>query len=75
MEKPIDIDPKLLTNVIGAYPIDIEGGGHMDLVVLRVGQNLLLKGGHNLQRARHQATCAIVRSITSCWPTTPSSWR
>src|SRR5208337_4919352 len=45
IEKPIDIDPKLLTNVIGAYPIDIDGDGHMDLFVLRVGMNLMLKGG------------------------------
>ena len=46
-EKPLDIgaDPKLLDNVIGAYPIDIDGDGHMDLFVLRVGENLLLKGG------------------------------
>ncbi len=46
-EKPLDIgaDPKLLENVIGAYPIDISGDGHMDLFVLRVGGNLLLKGG------------------------------
>ena len=44
-EKPLDIDPKLLVNVIGAYPIDITGDGHMDLFVLRVGSNLLLKGG------------------------------
>ena len=46
-EKPLDIgaDPKLLQNVIGAYPIDIDGDGRMDLFVLRVGGNLLLKGG------------------------------
>ncbi len=46
-EKALDIgaDPKLLTNVIGAYPLDIDGDGHMDLFVLRVGGNLLLKGG------------------------------
>ena len=46
-EKPLDIgaDPKLLQNVIGAYPIDITGDGHMDLFVLRVGGNLMLKGG------------------------------
>jgi hypothetical protein len=46
-EKALDIgaDPKLLTNVIGAYPLDIDGDGHMDLFVLRVGGNLMLKGG------------------------------
>ncbi len=46
-EKALDIgaDPKLLTNVIGAYPLDIDGDGHMDLFVLRVGGSLLLKGG------------------------------
>ncbi len=46
-EKALDIgaDPKLLSNVIGAYPLDIDGDGHMDLFVLRVGGNLLLKGG------------------------------
>ena len=49
-EKPLDIgaDPKLLENVIGAYPIDISGDGHMDLFVLKVGGNLLLKGGPGL---------------------------
>src|SRR5271157_3938532 len=32
-EKSLDIgaDPRLLQNVIGAYPIDIDGDGHMDL--------------------------------------------
>ncbi|HTZ66833.1 MAG TPA: FG-GAP-like repeat-containing protein, partial [Roseiarcus sp.] len=46
-EKALDIgaDPKLLTNVIGAYPIDIDGDGQMDLFVLRVGGDLMLKGG------------------------------
>lgn len=33
-----------LTGVTGAYPIDIDGDGHVDLAVLRVGANLLLKG-------------------------------
>src|SRR5579862_7819224 len=47
-EKPLDLgDPKLLTDVIGAYPIDIDGDGRMDLFVLRVGTNLILKGGPN----------------------------
>jgi enediyne biosynthesis protein E4 len=33
-----------LTGVTGAYPLDIDGDGHLDLVVLRVGPNLLLRG-------------------------------
>ncbi|HIP24721.1 MAG TPA: CRTAC1 family protein [Rhodobacteraceae bacterium] len=34
-----------ITNTIGAYPLDIDSDGFMDLAVLRVGENLLLKGG------------------------------
>jgi enediyne biosynthesis protein E4 len=30
--------------VTGAYPLDIDGDGHLDLVVLRVGPNLVLRG-------------------------------
>ena len=33
-----------LTGVTGAYPIDIDGDGLVDLAVLRVGENLLLRG-------------------------------
>jgi hypothetical protein len=33
-----------MTGVTGAYPLDIDSDGQQDLVVLRVGPNLLLKG-------------------------------
>ncbi|ETX16366.1 hypothetical protein OCH239_00575 [Roseivivax halodurans JCM 10272] len=33
-----------LTGVTGAYPLDIDSDGFLDLVVLRVGPNLVLKG-------------------------------
>lgn len=33
-----------LAHVTGAYPLDIDGDGVLDLVVLRVGANLLMKG-------------------------------
>lgn len=33
-----------LTGVTGAYPIDIDSDGHVDLAVLRVGANQFLKG-------------------------------
>ena len=33
-----------LENVTGAYPLDIDGDGFLDLAVLRVGANVILKG-------------------------------
>ncbi len=42
-----------LTNAIGAYPIDIDGDGNADLVVLRVGEVQLFRGlgGCRFERA------------------------
>ncbi|OIP82372.1 MAG: hypothetical protein AUK37_09290 [Rhodobacterales bacterium CG2_30_65_12] len=37
-------DALALTGVTGLYPLDIDGDGLLDLAVLRVGENLLLKG-------------------------------
>lgn len=34
-----------MTGVVGAYPLDIDSDGRLDLAVLRVGANMLLKGG------------------------------
>lgn len=31
--------------VLGAYPVNIDNDAHIDLVVLRLGENLILKGG------------------------------
>lgn len=36
-----------LTGVTGAYPIDIDGDGRSDLVVLRVGENVILRNSGN----------------------------
>lgn len=33
-----------LVDVTGAYPLDVDGDGHTDLAVLRVGENVLLRG-------------------------------
>ena len=33
-----------LTSTLGAYPIDLDGDGTLDLVVLRVGETLLMRG-------------------------------
>jgi len=35
----------LAENVTGAYPLDIDGDGIIDVALLRVGKNVLLKGG------------------------------
>ncbi len=39
-------------SVIGAYPIDIDGDGNIDLVVLRVGETLLFRGLGNCRFER-----------------------
>ncbi|KJS07874.1 MAG: ASPIC/UnbV domain-containing protein [Hoeflea sp. BRH_c9] len=39
------LDAADLTGVLGAYPLDIDNDKHMDLVLLRLGRNLVLKGG------------------------------
>ena len=38
-----------IKGVLGAYPIDIDNDGWLDLVVLRVGENKILKGGPDCQ--------------------------
>ncbi|MBU4529092.1 MAG: CRTAC1 family protein [Hoeflea sp.] len=45
--KPLDtgLDAEDLTGVLGAYPVDIDNDRHMDLVLLKLGRNLVLKGG------------------------------
>lgn len=41
-----------LMGVSGAYPLDIDGDGHLDLAVLRVGENVLLRGKGNCRFER-----------------------
>jgi len=45
-----------LTSVHGAYPLDIDGDGLIDLAVLRDGENVLLRGtgGCHFERANQQ---------------------
>lgn len=38
------IPPRALSNVTGFYPIDIDNDGWKDLIALRVGENLVLRG-------------------------------
>ncbi len=40
-------DTLALDHVSGAYPLDIDGDGILDLAILRVGENMLMKGEGN----------------------------
>ena len=42
--EPVDSPAVQIDAVTGAYPLDIDADGKMDLVVLRAGENLLLHG-------------------------------
>jgi hypothetical protein len=44
-ERDIGLGDDDRAGALGLYPLDIDDDGHRDLVVLRVGRNLLLKGG------------------------------
>ncbi len=44
-EKPDAIPAEITTKATGFYPIDIDNDGLRDLVMLRVGANVILKGG------------------------------
>jgi hypothetical protein len=52
----VEDSPLALKNVTGAYPLDIDGDGIMDLVVLRVGESVVFKGlgGCKFERANEQ---------------------
>ncbi len=41
-----------LSDVVGAYPVEIDGDGQTDLVLLRVGENVLLRGLGDCRFAR-----------------------
>jgi hypothetical protein len=48
--------PEDLTGVLGAYPLDIDNDRHTDLVLLRLGRNLVLKGGPTAVSKRQTGT-------------------
>ena len=65
-EKPLDIgaDPKLLDNVIGAYPIDITGDGPWTSSSSESAANLMLKGGPDctFKLANRNGTSMAIRA-------------
>jgi len=50
-----------IARVTGAYPIDIDGDGLVDLVVLRGGENVLLHGAGNCAFERANETLGFAR--------------
>ncbi len=44
--------PLTIDDTIGAYPLDVDGDGHIDLAVLRLGENILLRGRGNCRFER-----------------------
>jgi hypothetical protein len=47
--RKLDLPAPELEKVTGLYPIDIDNDGHRDVVLLRVGRNIVLKGGPDCQ--------------------------
>ncbi|MDA4844564.1 FG-GAP repeat domain-containing protein [Hoeflea poritis] len=45
--RDLDLAESDLRNVTGLYPIDFDNDGYRDVVLLRVGRNILLKGGED----------------------------
>ncbi len=61
-----------LTGVTGAYPLDLDGDGVLDLFVLRVGPNVVLRG---LGACRfEEATEALGIDPGAAWSTAFSAW-
>ncbi len=56
-----------LTGVTGAYPLDINSDGYLDLFVMRVGENRIILGGKNC--AFHDASEALNLSTAQRWTT------
>jgi hypothetical protein len=61
-----------LTSVNGAYPLDIDGDGLVDLAVLRDGENVLLRGlgGCRFERANERWTFDGGRAPTTAFSAT-----
>jgi hypothetical protein len=61
-----------LSAVNGAYPIDLDGDGIMDVVVLRRGENVLLRGlgGCRFERANETWGLALDPSATTAFSAT-----
>jgi hypothetical protein len=61
-----------LTHVMGAYPIDIDGDGQVDLVVLRAGETVVLRGlgGCRFERANERLSIDVGNADTTAFSAT-----
>ena len=61
-----------LTDVMGAYPIDIDGDGQVDLVVLRAGETVVLRGlgGCRFERGNERWSLDAGRADTTAFSAT-----
>ena len=61
-----------LVGVTGAYPLDVDGDGQVDLAVLRVGENVLLRGlgGCRFERANERWSFAGGDAMTTAFSAT-----
>jgi enediyne biosynthesis protein E4 len=50
--EPLATTAAVLTDVTGAYPLDVDSDGLVDLAVLRVGENVVLRGTGNCEFER-----------------------
>ncbi len=66
------VDIPALTGVVGAYPIDLDADGLLDLFVLRVGQNRLLKGTRDC--GFQDATAQMGIPPDDGWSTAFTAW-
>jgi hypothetical protein len=67
---PVEIPT--LTSVTGAYPIDLDADGFLDLFVLRVGENRILKGQGGCAFA--EATASFSIPANDRWSTAFTAW-
>jgi hypothetical protein len=76
--EPVPSPATDLLQVVGAYPLDIDGDGIVDLAVLRIGENVLLRGVGDcaFERAneawRYAGGAAWTAAFSAAWESSDS---